>query len=62
MSTVARTLETGLRLPVGIGGEELVTAISRTPAAEYLLVEDDGSVYGVLATSDVDRAFRAVAG
>ncbi len=62
VSTVARTLETGLRLPVGIGGEELVTAISRTPAAEYLLVEDDGSVYGVLATSDVDRAFRAVAG
>ena len=32
------------------------------PAAEYLLVEDDGSVYGVLATADVDRAFRAVAG
>ena len=28
------------------------------PAAEYLLVEDDGSLYGVLATADVDRAFR----
>nr|WP_246299147.1 M50 family metallopeptidase [Nocardioides panaciterrulae] len=62
VSTVARTLETGLRLPVEIRGEDLVTAISRTPAAEYLLVEDDGSVYGVLATSDVDRAFRTVSG
>ena len=60
VSAVARTLEAGLRLPVGITGEELVAAISRTPAPEYLLVEDDGSVYGVLATTDVDRAFRAV--
>jgi len=35
---------------------------TRTPATEYLLVEDDGSVYGVLATADVDRAFRAAPG
>lgn len=61
VSSVARTLDPGLRLPVAIGGEALVTAINRTPAAEYLLVEDDGSVYGVLATSDVDRAFREAA-
>ena len=26
---------------------------------EYLLVDDDGSIYGVLTTGDVDRAFRA---
>jgi len=57
-STVARRLDEGLRLPVSISGEDLVRAISRSPAAEYLLVEDDGSLYGVLATSDVDRAFR----
>jgi len=62
VSAVARSLEAGLRLPVGIAGEDLVTAISRTPAPEYLLVEEDGSVYGVLATTDVDRAFRAVTG
>ena len=37
-----------------------VRAISRSPATEYLLVEDDGSVYGVLTTADVDRAFRSV--
>ena len=58
VSTVARTLEHGLTLPATIYGEDLVDAIGRTPATEYLLVEDDGSVYGVLATSDVERAFR----
>ncbi|MCD4535315.1 site-2 protease family protein [Nocardioides sp. cx-169] len=58
VSTVARTLDEGLQLPVGIDGEELVMAINRTPAAEYVLVEEDGSVYGVLSTADVDRAFR----
>lgn len=59
-STVARTIDAGLRLPVGIAGEDLVRAISRAPAAEYLLIEEDGSLYGVLVTSDVDRAFREV--
>ena len=57
-STVARELGDGLRLPVDISGEDLVRAITRTPASEYLLVEQDGSIYGVLTTADVDRAFR----
>lgn len=57
-STVARDLADGLRLPADISGEELVQAITRTPATEYLLVEPDGSVYGVLTTADVDQAFR----
>ncbi len=58
VSTVARGLEEGLRLPATITGEDLVVAISRTPAREYVLVEEDGSVYGVLSTADVDKAFR----
>ncbi|MGI8521956.1 MAG: M50 family metallopeptidase [Nocardioides sp.] len=62
VSTVARTLDEGLRLPVAIAGEELVRAITARPSGEYLLVDPDGAVYGVLATSDVDRAFRAVQG
>lgn len=57
-ATVARHLDPGLRLPADLAGEELVKAISRTPAGEYVLVEADGTVYGVLTTSDVDRAFR----
>jgi Zn-dependent protease len=59
VSTVARTLADGLSLPATITGEDLILAISRTPAAEYLLVEEDGSIFGVLSTADVDRAFRA---
>lgn len=60
-STVARTLVEGMQLPADISGEELVMAISRTPADEYLLVEADGSVVGVLSTADVDKAFRSSA-
>ena len=33
--------------------------MQRTPATEYLLVEQDGRFYGVLVTDDVDRAFAA---
>jgi Zn-dependent protease/CBS domain-containing protein len=58
VSAVARTLDEGLTLPATIAGEDLILAISRRPAEEYLLVEEDGGIYGVLATADVDRAFR----
>ncbi len=60
VSSVSRTLGDGLALPADIAGEDLILAISRRPADEYLLVESDGSIFGVLATSDVDQAFRAV--
>src|SRR4051794_41059406 len=61
VSSVARAIEEGLRLPAGIGGEELIRAISARPAGEYLLLDADGSIFGVLSTADVDRAFRASA-
>jgi Zn-dependent protease len=60
-SSVARTLDSGLQLPAGIGGEDLIRAISARPAGEYLLLDPDGSIFGVLATADVDRAYRATA-
>jgi signal-transduction protein with cAMP-binding, CBS, and nucleotidyltransferase domain len=59
VSAVARTLDPGLTLPADIAGEALIRAMQQTPATEYLLVEDDGSVYGVLSTKDVDEAFEA---
>lgn len=58
VSAVARTLGDGLTLPADLAGEDLVRAMGRRPAEEYLLTEPDGSVMGVLATADVDRAFR----
>ncbi|RNL65772.1 site-2 protease family protein [Nocardioides marmoriginsengisoli] len=62
VSSVARTLTDGLVLPADLGGEDLIRAMSRTPAAEYVLVEPDGSLYGLLVTADVDEAFEAGAG
>jgi Zn-dependent protease/CBS domain-containing protein len=59
---LARRIDEGLRLPVGLTGEELVAAIQRTPATEYLLQSPDGSVYGVLATVDVERAVTSGTG
>jgi Zn-dependent protease len=58
-SAVARSLTDGLVLPADIAGEDLVRAMSRTPASEYVLVEADGAVYGLLSTRDVDSAFEA---
>ncbi len=58
VSTVSRAMEAGLSLPADVAGEDLILAISRRPAEEYLLVEADGQIYGVLSTADVDRAFR----
>jgi Zn-dependent protease len=59
VSTVTRTVESGLLLPADMTGEPLIRAMQRTPATEYLLVESDGSIYGVLTTEDVDKAFAA---
>lgn len=58
VSSVARTLGTHNTMPVGIVGEELMRFIGRNPAPEYLLVEPDGTIHGVLSTGDVDQAFR----
>lgn len=55
--SLARSIEPGLLLPADLDGEALVKAMQRTPATEYVLLEPDGSVFGVLVTSDVDAAF-----
>lgn len=59
VSSVARSLAGGRALPVGISGEDLLAALRRTPASEYVLLADDGTVHGVLATADIVRAMRA---
>ena len=58
VSSVARSLEHGLVIGADLSGEDLVRAMSHTPAEEYVLVETDGTIYGVLASADVDRAFE----
>lgn len=59
VSAVARPIADGLRLPADIAGEDLIKAMTAMPATEYLLLEPDHTVYGLLATSDVDAAFRS---
>lgn len=57
VSTLAQELKDGMRVPAELGGEELLDHLRATPATEYLVVEETGEIYGVLATSDVEKAF-----
>jgi Zn-dependent protease len=57
LGAVSRRLAAGLSLPADIEGEQLLLAMQAAPATEYLLVEPDGRIYGVLTTGDVDKAF-----
>ncbi|MEU8516213.1 site-2 protease family protein [Kitasatospora sp. NPDC048722] len=60
---LARDLEPGLRLSADLTGEDLLNAVRATPAGEYLVVESDGRVYGVVALTDIEqRLTAAVAG
>jgi Zn-dependent protease len=57
VATLARRLEPGLVLSADLVGEELVHAMRATPATEYLVVDTEGAIFGVLAAADVERAF-----
>ncbi|MDH6117613.1 site-2 protease family protein [Kitasatospora sp. GAS204B] len=60
VGALARSLEPGLRISADLDGEQLLAALRTTPASEYLVVEEDGRPYGVLAVSDVERRLSAV--
>jgi Zn-dependent protease len=55
VTDVARRLDDGMVLAPALGGEQLLTALRRTPASEYLVATADGRL-SVLATADVVRA------
>lgn len=59
VSQVARSVVDGMRLPADSAGEQLIRAMTDTPAEEYLLIEPDGVVYGILTSADVERAFAS---
>lgn len=60
VGTLARSLEAGMTIPAELGGRDLLDAMRTHPASEYLLVETDGDIYGVLTSRDVDRAFAGI--
>jgi Zn-dependent protease len=60
VGSLARTIDPGIVLSADLSGMELIEAVQRSPATEYLLIEPSGQVFGVLATSDLDHAFAGV--
>jgi Zn-dependent protease len=58
--SLARTIDSGMVLSADLSGMDLLEAVRRAPATEYLLVEPSGQVYGVLSASDLDHAFAGV--
>ncbi|MFI6939829.1 site-2 protease family protein [Streptomyces sp. NPDC050418] len=57
VSGLAQDLTDGMKVSAELSGEELLDTLRATPATEYLVVEDTGQIFGVLSTSDVERAF-----
>jgi Zn-dependent protease len=60
VGSLARTLDPGMVLSADLSGMDLLEAVRRKPASEYLLIEPSGQVYGVLAATDLDHAFAGV--
>lgn len=56
VSDLSRRLEPGHRVGADLSGEELIEVLTGQPASEYLVVEANGDIYGVLAAADVERA------
>lgn len=59
VSTLAQDLTEGMRVSAELAGEALLERLRASPATEYLVVEESGEIYGVLSTTDVERAFVA---
>ncbi|MFI6877976.1 site-2 protease family protein [Streptomyces sp. NPDC050400] len=57
VSGLAQDLTDGMRVSAELSGEELLDTLRATPATEYLVVEQNGAIYGVLSAADVERAF-----
>jgi Zn-dependent protease/CBS domain-containing protein len=56
---VATRIDAGHIIGVNDTGEEILATLRKNPATEYLVLDANGGVYGVLATADVEEAFRA---
>jgi len=57
VSGLAQDLTDGMKVSAELAGEALLDRLKATPATECLVVEDTGEIYGVLSTTDVERAF-----
>jgi Zn-dependent protease len=60
VDAVSRALVPGLVLRADLTGEDLLDALATTPATEYLVVDQQGLVVGVLSTTDAQRLLSGV--
>jgi hypothetical protein len=59
--SLARSIEPNMIISADLSGLALLEAMRKAPGAtEYLLVEQSGQVYGVLAARDLDHVFAGV--
>jgi Zn-dependent protease/CBS domain-containing protein len=56
VSSVSAALDPRAALPADLVGEPLLVAMQAHPASEYIVVEPDGRLVGVLSTADVEAA------
>ncbi|WBQ08519.1 site-2 protease family protein [Kribbella sp. CA-293567] len=56
---VATRISAGHIIGVNDTGEEILDTLRKHPSSEYLVLDADGGVYGVLATADLEQAFRS---
>ncbi|MFF9912942.1 site-2 protease family protein [Streptomyces sp. NPDC013457] len=57
VSTLTQDLTDGMRVPAELTGQPLLDHLRTSPASEYLVVEENDEIYGVLSAADVERAF-----
>jgi CBS domain-containing protein len=55
VGSVARSIADGLLLDAGLSGKDILTVIQEHPATEYVVVDAEGGLVGVLAAADVAR-------
>jgi Zn-dependent protease len=60
IGSVAKTLSPETVLSADLSGMDLIKAVQQAPTSEYLLIEPNGQVFGVLAAADLDLAFAGV--
>lgn len=56
VSSVSAALDPRAAIPADLAGEPLLVAMTAYPASEYVVVEADGRLVGVLSTADVEAA------
>jgi len=60
VGSVSRTLQQTATVPVEAQGESMLQLLDEHPAPEHLVVEADGSIYGVLSHHDVTTAIASL--